>query len=163
METALSPQEEKRNRALRLINTHIGSRARARRAARDLSLEQVGNLIGMSYQQVQKYESGDSAIAAARMVHLALALRADPAEFVSNLPAAAYVDLGFVPPKLGGPSGARMAAEGQAALAPPPVADDAPPVALAEFEALRDAFLAIPDEEKRRLVVNMARAMAGMA
>ncbi len=159
MDTPVTPEEERRNRALRTINAHIGRRARERRSLRDLSLEQVGQLIGMSYQQVQKYESGDSAIAAARMVHLALALRSEPADFLTSLPAAAYVDLGFVPPKglPGQPGGARLAAEEQRPLVAPP-ADGAVP--LAELDALRDAFLAIRDEAKRQLLLEMAQALA---
>jgi transcriptional regulator with XRE-family HTH domain len=161
MDSPATPEEERRNRALRAINAHIGRRARERRTLRDLSLEQVGQLIGMSYQQVQKYESGDSAIAAARMVHLALALRADPADFLAGLPAPAYVDLGFVPPKgVAAPGGVRVAAEEQRPLAPPSAAAGDGAVPLAELETLRDAFLAIRDEAKRQLLLEMAQALA---
>lgn len=162
MDSPATPEEERRNRALRAINAHIGRRARERRTVRDLSLEQVGQLIGMSYQQVQKYESGDSAIAAARMVHLALALRADPGDFLAGLPASAYVDLGFVPPKglPGQPAGPRLAAEEQRPLAPPPAPGGDGAVPLAEIETLRDAFLAIRDEAKRQLLLEMAQALS---
>jgi transcriptional regulator with XRE-family HTH domain len=157
-------EDDRRQRAMRLIAMHIGRKARERRSARHLSQEDVGQLIGMSYQQVQKYESGDSHIGASRMVQLALALRADPREFLADLPDAAYEGLGFLPPRAMAMRGVLPAATGfaetQASLTPNRTPAEAAPVPLAELERLRDAFLRIPDEGKRRLLLDMAEALS---
>jgi transcriptional regulator with XRE-family HTH domain len=54
----------------------IGERIRARRTELGLTQEQLAAGLGVSYQQIQKYESGVSRIAASRLVALAARLEA---------------------------------------------------------------------------------------
>jgi len=60
---------------LRKLNTEIGRRLRYRRILMAMSLREVGAAIGVSFQQIQKYEQGDCSISAKRLWQLAGALR----------------------------------------------------------------------------------------
>jgi transcriptional regulator with XRE-family HTH domain len=53
----------------------IGKRIRALRLERGLSQAELGNLIGVSFQQVQKYEKGATRVAAGRLQRLAEVLQ----------------------------------------------------------------------------------------
>ncbi|MBY0338343.1 MAG: helix-turn-helix transcriptional regulator [Acetobacteraceae bacterium] len=143
--------DEGRAAALRLANEHIGRRLAELRARRRLSLEEVGHRLGVSYQQVQKYEKGESQIAAARLVHLALVLDAHPREVLGGLPPEVHEALGFL--RASAESAvARGLQEEQAAFGAVP----AP-----EWAELQAAFLRIQDPKKRALVVELARTLAG--
>lgn len=56
------------------IDRQIGLRLRAARVARNLSQGEVGRRVNLSFQQIQKYESGQSRVAAAKLCELARAL-----------------------------------------------------------------------------------------
>jgi transcriptional regulator with XRE-family HTH domain len=52
------------------IDRHVGSRIRMRRMILNLSLANVANKLGVTLQQIQKYEKGISEIAASRLEHI---------------------------------------------------------------------------------------------
>src|SRR5277367_5282679 len=52
------------------IDVHVGSRVRLRRNMLGLSQEKLGELIGLTFQQVQKYERGANRIGASRLMEL---------------------------------------------------------------------------------------------
>ncbi len=56
------------------IDVHVGSRVRLRRKLLDMTQEKLGAAIGLSFQQVQKYEGGSNRIGASRLFDLARAL-----------------------------------------------------------------------------------------
>jgi transcriptional regulator with XRE-family HTH domain len=56
------------------IDVHVGERIRQRRAVLDLSLDVVASRIGVSPQQLQKYEAADNRITAGRLFTCAIAL-----------------------------------------------------------------------------------------
>jgi transcriptional regulator with XRE-family HTH domain len=56
------------------VDEHVGERLRQRRAVLDLSLEDVASRIGVSAQQLQKYEAADNRITAGRLFDCAAAL-----------------------------------------------------------------------------------------
>ncbi len=56
------------------IDVHVGSRVRLRRRLLDMSQEKLGEAIGLSFQQVQKYERGSNRISASRLFALARVL-----------------------------------------------------------------------------------------
>lgn len=58
-------------RAARALDLAIGTRLRARRKALGLSLDALATQLGISYQQVQKYERGENRIGAGRLPHIA--------------------------------------------------------------------------------------------
>jgi transcriptional regulator with XRE-family HTH domain len=60
-----------------LTERKIGERLRRRRIELGLTQEQVGQAIGVSYQQIQKFERGANRVSAARLIILAERLRTD--------------------------------------------------------------------------------------
>src|SRR5580658_9764720 len=56
------------------IDVHVGSRVRLRRNMLGMSQEQLGAAIGLTFQQVQKYERGANRIGASRLLELARTL-----------------------------------------------------------------------------------------
>jgi transcriptional regulator with XRE-family HTH domain len=58
-------------------NTHdieVGQRIRARRMAKGMSQTELGQMLGVTFQQVQKYEKGVNRVGAGRLVRVAEAL-----------------------------------------------------------------------------------------
>ena len=56
------------------IDIHVGARLRLRRTLLGLSQEKLGEAVGITFQQLQKYERGANRISASRLYHLALVL-----------------------------------------------------------------------------------------
>lgn len=56
------------------VDVHVGSRIRARRAILNMSQEKLGQLLGLTFQQVQKYEKGVNRIGAGRLFEMARVL-----------------------------------------------------------------------------------------
>jgi transcriptional regulator with XRE-family HTH domain len=50
-----------------LTDKHVGSRVRARRVMLDMSQTDLGDALGLTFQQVQKYEKGANRIGASRL------------------------------------------------------------------------------------------------
>ncbi|HMK79898.1 MAG TPA: helix-turn-helix transcriptional regulator [Xanthobacteraceae bacterium] len=55
-------------------DVEVGQRIRARRMAKGMSQTELGNLLGVTFQQVQKYEKGVNRVGAGRLVRVAEAL-----------------------------------------------------------------------------------------
>lgn len=55
----------------RRIDQHVGERIRLRRTELGLTQEQLAEALGVSYQQIQKYETGANRISAGRMFEIA--------------------------------------------------------------------------------------------
>ncbi|MGD0190784.1 MAG: helix-turn-helix domain-containing protein [Rhizomicrobium sp.] len=53
------------------IDAHVGSRVRLRRMLIGMSQEKLGELLGLTFQQIQKYEKGANRIAAGRLYQVA--------------------------------------------------------------------------------------------
>jgi transcriptional regulator with XRE-family HTH domain len=68
---------------------HVGSRVRMRRKMVGLSLVQLGAALGLSYQQVQRYENGRNRVSASRLKEIGHILGASESFFFVNGPNAA--------------------------------------------------------------------------
>ena len=123
---------ERVNAADRVISRNI----RIHRLARKMTQVELGAALGISFQQVQKYESGRNRVSGSKLLRIAHILRVD----VQTL--------------LGGASGA----EGFAGAEASPVDLIAEPQAL----KLVTIFASIEDEELRRAVVAVAARVAGI-
>jgi len=62
----------------RTIDQKIGARLRLLRVRRRISQDQLGKQLGISFQQIQKYENGSNAIASTRVPRLCEILRIKP-------------------------------------------------------------------------------------
>jgi transcriptional regulator with XRE-family HTH domain len=56
-------------------DTHVGARVRLRRMTLGISQERLGQALGLTFQQVQKYEKGTNRIGASRLHHIAQILQ----------------------------------------------------------------------------------------
>jgi transcriptional regulator with XRE-family HTH domain len=63
------------------VDRHLGERIRRRRTELGQTQEELGTSLGISYQQVQKYETGANRISAGRLFEIATALETDVAYF----------------------------------------------------------------------------------
>ena len=68
------------------IDAFIGSRVRMRRLSLEISQEQLGDVLGLTFQQVQKYEKGQHRIGAGRLYWIAQALSVPVEYFFEGLP-----------------------------------------------------------------------------
>ena len=69
------------------IDKHVGSRVRMRRVLIGMSQERLGGALGLTFQQVQKYEKGTNRIGASRLQQIAGVLSVPPAFFFEDMPA----------------------------------------------------------------------------
>jgi transcriptional regulator with XRE-family HTH domain len=56
------------------IDAYIGARMREQRLALDMSQKNLGKKLGITFQQIQKYESGKNRVSAARLFEICQAL-----------------------------------------------------------------------------------------
>jgi transcriptional regulator with XRE-family HTH domain len=68
------------------IDVHVGSRIRMRRQLISMSQERLGELLGITFQQVQKYEKGANRISASRLFYAAKTLGVSIQFFFEGLP-----------------------------------------------------------------------------
>src|SRR3954447_17102948 len=73
-------------KATESIDALVGSRVRSRRMEIKMSQEVLGNSLGLTFQQIQKYEKGTNRISIGRLQQMADALDADLSYFTSGLP-----------------------------------------------------------------------------
>ncbi len=67
------------------IDVHVGARLRARRTLLGLSQTALGDAMGMSFQQLQKYESGSNRISASRLYDVSKLLDIDIGYFFDEM------------------------------------------------------------------------------
>jgi transcriptional regulator with XRE-family HTH domain len=78
-----SPISNKRNTAA--IDLYIGERVRLRRMQVGMSQDQLGKVLGVTFQQIQKYEKGANRISAGRLYRIAGALECSVMLFFEGL------------------------------------------------------------------------------
>ncbi len=67
------------------VDGHVGMRVRERRKALGMSQDKLGNALGISFQQVQKYELGINRVAAGRLWDMAKNLEVDVGYFFEGI------------------------------------------------------------------------------
>ena len=125
------------------VDRHVGSRIRLRRTLLGMSQERLGEALGLTFQQVQKYERGANRVGASRLFDLARVL---------DVPVGFFFDDMGEDISAASPAGLR---EGAAAPAMP-----APEFSRIELDLMRD-FRRIGSDDARRSVLNVVRAIAG--
>ena len=135
--------DEKGSRRPNPIDVHVGGRVRFRRMLLGMSQEKLGEKLGLTFQQVQKYEKGINRIGASRLFDLAQVLGVPVQFFYEEAPSSeppAEESLGF----------AEKPAEN----------------AIVQFLRSRDglelnkAFVRISDAKARRAIVDLVRSLA---
>lgn len=139
--------DEKGSRRPNPIDVHVGSRVRLRRMLLGISQEKLGERLGLTFQQVQKYEKGVNRIGASRLFDLSTVLAVPISFFYEDAPAA------------------------EARVQPiPGFAESASSTdsSILEFLATREglelnkAFSRITDAKTRRAILELVRALAGV-
>jgi transcriptional regulator with XRE-family HTH domain len=69
------------------VDVHVGKRFRQRRSLLGMSQTAVGDAVGLTFQQVQKYERGSNRISASRLVEFAEVLDVPVPYFFDEMPA----------------------------------------------------------------------------
>jgi transcriptional regulator with XRE-family HTH domain len=72
----------------RAVDEHVGERVRMRRIMLKMTQEELGSKIGVTFQQLQKYEKGNQRIGASRLYQLSQILGVQPGFFFEDLPGA---------------------------------------------------------------------------
>ena len=81
-----------RSKDLNATDMHVGARVRMRRLMLGMTQEKLGDALGLTFQQVQKYEKGANRIGAGRLQQLSAILQAPVAFFFDGMrPATAVV------------------------------------------------------------------------
>lgn len=70
----------------RPVDVHVGGRVRLRRTMLGMSQEKLGNAIGLTFQQVQKYERGTNRIGSSRLYELSKVLDVPVSFFFDDMP-----------------------------------------------------------------------------
>jgi transcriptional regulator with XRE-family HTH domain len=86
---------EQSSRLARRVDEHVGERIRERRTTLGLTQEQLAAALAISYQQIQKYETGANRVSAGRLYEIAMHLDAEVGYFFDGL--APTVRLGPMP------------------------------------------------------------------
>lgn len=123
------------------IDIHVGSRIRLRRNMLGMSQEKLGESLGITFQQIQKYEKGTNRVGASRLQAIASILSVPVSFFFEDAP-------GQQP---GGQPG--LAEDSQTAY----VVDF---INSAEGLQLNRAFVRIDDPKVRRNIVNLVKSLA---
>ncbi|ARN80319.1 helix-turn-helix domain-containing protein [Methylocystis bryophila] len=69
-----------------LIDRHVGNRVRMRRMLMKMSQEKLGEALGLTFQQIQKYEKGLNRIGASRLQQISKTLNVSPSFFFEGAP-----------------------------------------------------------------------------
>ena len=70
------------------VDIHVGSRVRLRRTLLGMSQEKLGEALGLTFQQVQKYEHGSNRIGSSRLYLLSKILDVPVSFFFDDMPGA---------------------------------------------------------------------------
>src|ERR1700729_2063536 len=126
------------------IDKHVGSRVRMRRMMLSMSQEKLGNSLGLTFQQVQKYEKGTNRIGASRLQQISQILQVPVAFFFEGAP---IISGEFEP-----------ASGMQEAPSPAYVSDF---LATSDGLSLTKSFMRIKDAKLRRRIVDLVQQIAG--
>src|ERR1700753_1245136 len=77
------------------VDKYVGSRVRMRRIMLGMSQEKLGEALGLTFQQVQKYEKGTNRISASRLQQIWKTLNVPPSCFFDGAPAEDLEHAGF--------------------------------------------------------------------
>ncbi|HRK23965.1 MAG TPA: helix-turn-helix domain-containing protein [Beijerinckiaceae bacterium] len=123
------------------VDKHVGSRVRMRRILLGMSQERLGEALGLTFQQVQKYEKGTNRIGASRLQQISQILGVPVTFLFEGAPLErALPEGGFAEP---------LQAEYSLDLLSTP-----------EGVQLAKAFMSIEDPKVRRRVVDLVATLA---
>jgi len=123
------------------VDKHVGSRIRMRRLMLGMSQEKLGDGLGLTFQQVQKYEKGTNRVGASRLQHISQLLQVPVPFFFEGAPQLPGQPIGIGP-----------------APSPAYVFNF---LATTDGLALTKAFMQIKETSMRRRIVHLVEEIAG--
>lgn len=129
------------------IDVHVGSRVRLRRTLLGMSQEKLGQAIGLTFQQVQKYERGANRIGASRLFDLSRVLDVPVSFFFDDMP----------------PEVAKTPAQKYFTPDEVPETQEVDPLAKRETLELVRAYYKVVDPQVRKRVFELVKALANAA
>lgn len=129
------------------VDVHVGARIRLRRTLLGMSQERLGDALGLTFQQVQKYERGTNRVGASRLWDLSRVLDVPVSFFYEDM----TEDVAGNSPRL------------ISGLAEEPDTVEADPLTKRETLELVRAYYRIQDPTVRKRVFDLAKALAAAA
>ncbi len=129
------------------VDVHVGARVRLRRTLLGMSQEKLGDAIGLTFQQVQKYERGANRIGSSRLFDLSRVLDVPIEFFFDEMPGDVAAS---------SPAQTRGMAEA-------PVSYELDPMAKRETLELVRAYYKITDPHVRKRLFELTKALGAAA
>src|SRR5512135_179134 len=127
------------------IDRHVGSRVRMRRMMLSMSQEKLGDALGLTFQQVQKYEKGTNRIGASRLQQIAHILQVPVSFFFEGAPTS---------------PGLQVHGGGMSEAPSPAYVSDF--LATSDGLSLTKSFMRIKNSKLRRRIVDLVEQIAGI-
>ncbi|NJL08628.1 MAG: helix-turn-helix transcriptional regulator [Methylacidiphilales bacterium] len=124
------------------VDKHVGARVRMRRMMVGMSQERLGDSLGITFQQVQKYEKGTNRVGASRLQQISKTLGVPVSFFFEGAPDIDGSEIGFTE-----------------SASPPYVSEF---LSTAEGLSLTRAFTRIRDSRVRRRIVELVETLADL-
>ena len=131
------------------VDIHVGARIRLRRTLLGLSQERLGEALGLTFQQIQKYERGVNRVGASRLFDLSRVLDVPISFFYDNMP----VEVGNAIAKVAVPQQTSGFSEQKATFG-----DDSASNSRETLDLMR-AYYRITDPAVRKRVVDLMKSM----
>lgn len=125
------------------VDCHIAQRIQLRRVMLGMSQTDVAKRCGISFQQIQKYESAGNRIPAARLFDISQALETPVSFFYEGLP-------GNFPPETKWNRSSRVAEP-----------DEGDPLAKTETLHLINLYWSLPTDDQREMIMKMLKTLTG--
>ena len=132
------------------VDVHVGARMRQRRTLLGMSQEKLGTAVGLTFQQIQKYERGSNRIGSSRLFEFAKVLDVPVSYFFDEMPSNALA---------GRPMSGRGRKGGFGEAATPFEQEKDPLIKRETLELVR-AYYRIPDPQIRRRLFDLTKAIA---
>lgn len=146
------------------IDAHVGKRIRLRRTLLGLSQEKLGEALGVTFQQIQKYERGTNRVGASRLYDIATALDVPISFFFDDMLSTAppgVLNRGFAETRK--PFGASTPTPAPPLTSSPTtksIANEQDLLARKETLDLVRAYYQIPDRDLRQKMLELIQSMA---
>ena len=130
------------------VDVHVGGRMRQRRTLLGMSQSKLGDAVGLTFQQIQKYERGSNRIGSSRLFEFAKVLDVPVSHFFEEMPANAL-------------SGRPMSGRGRKSFseAGTPFEQDKDPLIKRETLELVRAYYKIREARVRKRIFEMVKAV----
>ncbi|MBC7950365.1 MAG: helix-turn-helix transcriptional regulator [Rhodospirillaceae bacterium] len=129
------------------VDVHVGARVRLRRTLLGMSQEKLGEALGLTFQQVQKYERGANRVGASRLFDLSRVLDVPVSFFFDDMSG----EVEALSPRL------------ISGLTEEPASFEADPLTKRETLELVRAYYRITDPQVRRRVLDLAKALGAVS